>query len=391
MLIGIVTTLHNPFEFGRELGAGELVDREEELAELERVLLEGGKHFLIGPRRYGKTSLLAAAAERAASRGALVLRYNVEAFPALDLLVTRLITDAAARLIGPVKKVAGAIGEFFANLRPSVSVSPADGTWTVGLGPVEGGRALPLVAEALHGLERLAAAGKRPVALVLDEFQLLVERDGVAAEAQVRAAIQQHRHVGYLFAGSNARLLAAMTGEADRPFYRLGTRRFLGPVPRAPFGEFLGRGLAAVATVTDEGVSTILDAAEDVPYNVQLLAHACWERARDEAGALLDTAFVRETHRRAAARMDPLYSHLWISLTVPQQKALLAVIETGGTGLTSAAVTGRYGVPVPTMQTAVDALEDKGILRTEAAEGKSHLRVEDPLFAAWVRGTVASP
>ncbi len=43
----------NPFEFGRELSLDELVDREEELAQLAGVLTGAGKCFLIGPRRYG--------------------------------------------------------------------------------------------------------------------------------------------------------------------------------------------------------------------------------------------------------------------------------------------------------------------------------------------------
>ena len=46
--------MRNPFEFGRELGFSELVDREIEVAEVEEVIRSGRKLFLIGPRRYGK-------------------------------------------------------------------------------------------------------------------------------------------------------------------------------------------------------------------------------------------------------------------------------------------------------------------------------------------------
>ena len=54
-----------PFEFGRELSGSELVDREDELAMVVRTMQEGGRLFLIGPRRYGKTSILRAATETA--------------------------------------------------------------------------------------------------------------------------------------------------------------------------------------------------------------------------------------------------------------------------------------------------------------------------------------
>jgi len=40
----------NPFQFGRELGADELVDRGEEIAEVVATIGQGGKLFLVGPR-----------------------------------------------------------------------------------------------------------------------------------------------------------------------------------------------------------------------------------------------------------------------------------------------------------------------------------------------------
>ena len=48
----------NPFEFGRELGVAEIVDREAEITEVVETVTHGGKLFIIGPRRYGKTSIL---------------------------------------------------------------------------------------------------------------------------------------------------------------------------------------------------------------------------------------------------------------------------------------------------------------------------------------------
>ena len=51
----------NPFEYGRELGIDELVDRVEEMREVAATIRNRAKLFVIGPRRYGKTSLLGAA------------------------------------------------------------------------------------------------------------------------------------------------------------------------------------------------------------------------------------------------------------------------------------------------------------------------------------------
>ena len=50
--------MNNPFEFGRELGTEELVDRDDEVAAVAQTIRQGSKLFLVGPRRFGKTSIL---------------------------------------------------------------------------------------------------------------------------------------------------------------------------------------------------------------------------------------------------------------------------------------------------------------------------------------------
>lgn len=379
---------HNPFEFGRELTLEELVDRGEELDELVQVLTSGGKHFLIGPRRFGKTSLLGAAATAARSRKATVLRYNAELFPTVDELPPRIVADCAAMLSGTVEKIGKSAARFFKSLKPEITYNPAHGTWTATLGVTARAAAVPLLAEALDGLERAARSRSKPTALILDEFQHVVAT-GVAAERQIRGAIQGHKSVGYAFAGSDTRLIAAMTGDTDRPLFRLGSRRFLGPIPRKAFRAFLRRGLGVVATVSDQGIEAILDTADDVPYNVQLLAHACWERCRESPRkTVLTPDLVQAAQNAMARRSDPLFTQTWTSLTSAQQRALLAVLHEEGRGLTSRAVTHRYRLGASTMQRALQALTQRGVLREELREGAATLKLEDPLFGTWLRTTI---
>src|SRR5439155_19266329 len=191
------SAMENPFQFGRELGAGELVDREEEIAEVARTLREGGKLFLVGPRRFGKTSVLKAAEDRLLSEGAVVLRCDAESYPSLDLLVAKLISLAANRLKGTVERTGERIRGFFAKLRPEASFSVTDHSWTVKLGVAaieDASKHIELLVDALDGLENLAKAQPkaRAVGLVIDEFQKVVELGGRMAESQIRAAIQRH-------------------------------------------------------------------------------------------------------------------------------------------------------------------------------------------------------
>ena len=54
-------TPENPFIFGEIIDDARFVDRTEELGQLVRDLADGQKVFLLSPRRFGKSSLVAVA------------------------------------------------------------------------------------------------------------------------------------------------------------------------------------------------------------------------------------------------------------------------------------------------------------------------------------------
>src|SRR5438034_11632786 len=60
-LYGVMTTQENPFVFGEVIDDANFVDRTDELNNLVRDLADGQKVFLLSPRRFGKSSLVAVA------------------------------------------------------------------------------------------------------------------------------------------------------------------------------------------------------------------------------------------------------------------------------------------------------------------------------------------
>lgn len=64
-----------------------------------------------------------------------------------------------------------------------------------------------------------------------------------------------------------------MTDDQSRPFYRLGARLFLGPIPGSGFLSFLERAFRRSGfDLREGGCRRVLDLAAGVPYNVQRLA-----------------------------------------------------------------------------------------------------------------------
>ena len=376
--------MRNPFRYGRELAPADLVDRQEEIATCVRTVQNRERLFLIGPRRYGKTSILKAASETLGKQGAIVFRYSTEAYPTIEMLVSRLVADATEKLAGGREKAR----KFFARLRPEVTFNVTERSWSATLGVSSGTphEQTQLLVDGLAGVERLAAEASAPVGIMLDEFQHLIELGGRSAEGQLRSAVQEHASLGYIFAGSKTRMLIEMTTEASRPFYRLGERLFVGPVPRADFQGFLHHGFVrAGLKVGDGALDAVLDLAEEVPYNVQMLAHACWnELALARRGATLSTAVVRQVLEKVVRQDDPFYTQVWNLLTSAQQKALIAVVREKGQNLHSSRVLRESGLSQPTMQRALAALKSRDLIREEERLGQTRLRLEDPFFGTWL-------
>lgn len=392
--------MENPFEFGRELGADELVNRREELALVEQTITSSGKLFVIGPRRFGKTSLLKTSAEKSQKKGNIILRYNAEAFAEIDDLVKKIIEDSAKFLKGNVEKIGEQIKTYFKSLRPELSFSVTQTEWKSSIGvkseKADGG--IKLLVEALDGLEKLAAEqSQQKVALIIDEFQEILANNGITAEKQIRSAIQTHKHTAYIFAGSKTRLLTEMTTDASRPFYRLGMLLFIGELPRPEFSRFLLDKFTFgdfFSSKTDEEARRdltlkILDLAEDVPYNVQMLAHSLWNRLLQIKTASPEKAFlsenlIDETLEKLIRQNDPFYTQVWNGLTTIQKKVLTAVVEENGQSLQSKKVTSKKDVSPSSMRRSLESMVLQDILRQEEQNGVIRFRFEDPFFAHWI-------
>ena len=374
----------NPFRYGRE--ADVLVDRLEELARVVRVGEECGTLFLIGPRRFGKTSVLRAAEAKLTKARKVVLRYDAEAFDDIGGLAAALLAGAVRKYSSALDRAQAIATKFFVALKPSLTLDPSDGKITVAIGvePRARSGAVPMLTDVLNGIERLAADDGRPAFVIIDEFQQVVTESGEKAERQIRAAVQKHRAVGYVFAGSSSRMMTEMIATSNRAFWQLGDQLHLGPIPRPAFSDFLREGFeSADATVVSGAIEHILNLGEDVPYNVQQLASECWVLITDGRRKHLTATLVDEALGRVISMQHAAYLQRWLLLPKGQKQTLRIVSEQPiGFEISTAAL--RHGLPRTTMQRALEALERLHFLRQDLTGAKATWRFEDPFVRAWL-------
>ena len=111
---------------------------------------------------------------------------------------------------------------------------------------------------------RLAQTRRRRVVVALDEFQAIGGFNGGSVEHALRAAVQQQRDVGYVFAGSEPSLMERMLGP-KRPFYKAGPVMRLEKIPPGEFAEFIEARFNASGIKAEAGLgAAVVEVGEDV-------------------------------------------------------------------------------------------------------------------------------
>ncbi len=383
----------NPFLFGRDLAKDELVGRKADIAHVAVVIRDSGRLFLAGPRRFGKTSILRAAVSELAAGSAIVVYLDAEVFSSLHAMAEEIVAGAARALKGGLGEINLEIRRHFSSLNPRLVYQHSDcePNLKVQIGPqLPGQTDMDIFIEALTGLEALAKARREDAALglILDEFPKVLELGGKNAEGRIRSVVQTHSNTGYVFAGSNVREMAAMCVDPTRPFYRSGHARFIGPVPRAEYAQFLTEQfLKDGFRPQDKAVDRILDLAEEVPYNVQKLAHSCWSELlerKESKPATLEVSHVDAALSTLVRQHDCFYARIWSDLTPIQQLTLVAVVRQNGTNLQSNQTAQSIGRGPATIRRSLESMMAKGILHQSHARTGDPIHFEDPFLARWI-------
>jgi hypothetical protein len=373
----------NPFVYGEVVPTSAFVDRTAELERLVGDLADGQKVFLISPRRYGKSSLIRQALAATARRGALTVEVTVSSFSSYVGFLegyARALMTAETRWDRARTWLREAIGSARTEIRYTPGESPL-GSLTVSFPSVKSERDVTRLAQDVFALPgRLADTRRRKLVVALDEFQAIGEFNGGSVEHAMRAAVQQQRDVGYVFAGSEPSLMERMLGPR-RPFYKAGPVMRLEKIPADEFAAAIDSRFSRSGLKPEPGLgAAIVELAGNLPYDVQRLAHETW----DEAHASARRATLEHLHqalRRLLTEQEPMFEALWQRLTLAQRAVLRAVVIQGGRAVLSADVRTRHRLGgTSTIQSALNALVRDDVI---SREGTRYV-VVDSLLREWV-------
>lgn len=374
----------NPFVYGEIVTAAAFADREIERDRLARDLLAGQKVFLISPRRYGKSSLVRHVLRSLAKQGVLTVEVTVASSSSY---VGFLEAYARALVMAdtPVGRLKQWTNDLLRAVRPEVRFE-AEPTGTarfaVAFPAVQTDRDITRLANEVFALpSRIAAARKRRMAIALDEFQAIGAFNGGSIEHALRAAVQDQRQVGYVFAGSEPSLMERML-TSKRPFYKAGPVMRLEKIHPDDFSTFLEARFGGSGLRPEPGLgAAIVELAGNVPYDVQRLAHEMWDdlRAAGRKTATLDD--LHATLTRLLQENGPLFEEAWQRLTLAQRGTLRALVLEQGREVLSAGVRTRHRLAgASSVQSSLAALVRADLV---TKDGPRYAMV-DSLLREWV-------
>jgi hypothetical protein len=376
--------MRNPFTYGALALDTAFTDRETELRDLVADMENGQDVVLYAPRRFGKTSLVIRATERARRRGILVGYCDVMRATTKERFAAALAKTIYADIESPGEQVAERAASLFRGLRirPTMEIDPDDLTLRF---TFQGGRRPSDIDDTIERLlelpGRIASERKRRVVIVFDEFQEIVSVDRNFPNL-MRSVFQTQPEIGHVYLGSKRHVLERIFSDKNEPFWRSAKQVEIGPIAPAKFATFVRKRFEATEkAITPDALTRLLEISAGHPYATQELAYAVWQLVpvgHHAFDADVDTALdqvLRSEHNH--------FARIWDEAPGAQRMLLLALADEPAHAVYSAAYRERHDLPgASSVGIALQALERKELVGRTADGDRA---IVEPFLAEWLR------
>ncbi|HUH12022.1 MAG TPA: ATP-binding protein [Longimicrobiales bacterium] len=373
----------NPFRVGGHVTGPHFTDRAAEVHRIRRALVEPSRLLVYGPRRMGKSSAIAMAADRAQREGCLVAWADFSTATTLTDVSNRLLRSLSAEM----KSVPERLLEFAKQVRPQIALRYDEASGlpvlsfdvAVRQAPVEDQRSA--FESLLDRVEAFARGREQPVALIFDEFQDILEIGGERADWFLRGVMQRHSHLSYVCAGSRETLIHELL-ERKRAFFKHFELLHLDPIDAGHLTRWVeDRMRSAGVDPQGLGIALIRQAGPRTQDRLQL-AREAFNTAL--ARGRLESVDIENAVDSIIRSEEAVYRAIWEGLSATQQNALRA-ISSRPEKLYSTDVVSRFGLgSTSTMARAVEALTGRGIV----VRAGDHIEFDNPFFRGWVERTL---
>ena len=360
----------NPFEFSKPASADELIDREQDLDLLLRLVEGNSNSRVTAPRRYGKTTLLKRVRAEVEGLGMNTVYVNFYGLLSVVEAADRIEDAYRQSLQGDVRNLAVGI---IRTLRPSAKI-PKTGVSLEPTIETDVGRRLNRL---LDLPVKIMAKTGTPTLVIFDEFQDILQTKP-PLDGLIRSRLEQHEgEASYIFAGSHPGMMRRLFGDRTRPFYGQSRAVRLDPLPGDALGAYIGDRFARSDRQVGDVLDPLLGTARGHPQRAMLLSHFLWERT--PRGGEADEHGWQEALGDVHLELRDELGSIWNGLDDAERRTLAAIARGAGS-FTRKAVLDELQLARSTARDARDRLIDEGYVHGEGDD----LEIVDPLLALWI-------
>ena len=363
----------------------DFVDREDVLTELSEGV-QKNNFILTGPRRIGKSSLLAELERRLAQKYVITNFSVVEVIPRTHQNFLRWLTRRILAMhlkregVSIVETLRMGFRELMGRLK-KLKVDVLD-LMTIYIEP--DAKLTEMAKSTLELPERLAEKADLDHLIMLDELPLLIRLpsgrphpDDLDFMWTLREYMQRAKRTHYVISGSQVGMVKKLSLGEDSPFFGTFLVRRLKGIDEESAIEFLSRVKRRIK-VEDELIGEIVDRTRCIPLYLAALGNAMLAMGKPAVGKEDFEAIMK----RAFVDLRPQFDELLGKVTSSLQRTILSTVAMEDTGSVSAAAKSLVK-PYAAIYTSMERLESMGYLE-KIDKGKFEFL--DPLLKEYLRG-----
>jgi len=378
--------MENPFLFGNVVKGDYFTNREDELKTLTLDLSSGQNVLLFSPRRYGKTSLIIRVLDELKAKGLICVYvdfFRAASLQALGKIYADALTRAAA---SKIEEAIQFVHSHFPTIIPRITVKGQDSPDFELDFDVPRQDMDKWLDEIYDMPQRIAERKKKRLVVVLDEFQEAANLgEAGTVERSLRAKIQHHDQVSYVFMGSKRHLLDELFADKNKPLYRIAKSMPLGKIAKEKLASFIRSRFHSVKMDIDPAcIDRILEISGCHSYYTQQLCHEAYNMTVPQKQVTEEN--ILKALKQCIAAQSYAYTTLWDGLAGKQRELVVALSKLPGSNVYSKEFIDRFNLgSTSSIQTAIDALEKKGIIDRE----NGGFVLSDIFFIQWVKKKIA--
>jgi len=373
----------NPFRFGQVVSGELFCNRKSEIKQIAQNLSGGQSIVLYSQRRYGKTSLISAAS------GAIKVKkilfgyadfFSCNSTEKILIAIARAAAKAILDDLKSIEKFLKSTTHFFNRIRFSVKFDTND-AGSISVLPEFSSKATSIdsIADALNGLNTYLSNNQKRAALVLDEFQQVINVDS-NLEAEFRTVIQQQDRISFAFLGSRMHLLNDMFINKNRPFYHSAKIMELGPIAARDLADFIKKRFKKIGiSISTPMALGIAERVKGHPDYAQRLCSHIFD--------ILETKSIGEGHieeglKQMLISLTPSFKGVFEELPLRESQVLTILAENGPLKTFSSKLIQAYDMGTPALHKALSNLIKKDLINKGVDK---RYCIVDNFLSEWLR------